>query len=96
MSGLTLTELQYSNDRKGPWRLYVYNPNGYHNGGQYFSRRLRYPDEEITVSAAKELCDRAELEDREVRVTDGGDMLVYHSKGGKVLYGHSFWGDIAK
>lgn len=32
----TLTELQYSTDRKGPWALYIYNPRGYHNGAVWF------------------------------------------------------------
>ena len=34
MSVHTLTQLQYSEDKQGPWKLYVYNANSsYHSGG---------------------------------------------------------------
>jgi hypothetical protein len=92
----SLTELQYSTDRKGPWKLYVYGANGYHSGGQWFSKAVRYPDEEITVAQAKGSCDLAVASGYEVRVCDGGDLLVYHAKDGKVLYGETFWLEIAQ
>jgi hypothetical protein len=33
---------------------------------------------------------------REVRICDGGDMLVFHAKGNAVLYGATFWEDITR
>ena len=37
----------------------------------------------------------ATLEDREVRVLDGGDLLVFHTKDGEIIYGEDFWETIA-
>lgn len=90
----TLTELQYSEDRQGPWKLYVYEPNSeYHRGGVWFRKgKPEYPDEEIEFAIAKEKCDDAMRDGREVRICDGGDMLVFHAKGDTVLYGETFWG----
>lgn len=35
----TLTELQYSQDRKGPFALYVYEPNSEYHRGPHGSPR---------------------------------------------------------
>ena len=95
----TLTELLYSNERKGPFRLYLYGPDGYHSGAQWFSARPKYPDEEITAHEA--MCRALENSacGNEVRITDGGDYLVYHAKDRKVLYPDAeamktFWREI--
>jgi len=93
----TLTELQYSGDRKGPWKIYVYEPNGqYHKGGIWFRKGpSKYPDEELGFAAAKVECANAMRNGREVRICDGGDMLVFHAKGSDILYGDKFWEEIA-
>lgn len=90
------TELQYSTDREGPWALYVYYPNGYYSGRQWFGRAIKYPDEEITIAEAKARADAAIAAGNEVRVCDGGDMLTFHSKDGKTIYGEDFWEGIAQ
>jgi hypothetical protein len=63
-----LTELQYSDERTGPFKLYLYNRNGFHSGAQWF----------------------------QVRVTDGGDWLVFHANDEKILYpkAGNFWKEI--
>ncbi len=81
-----LTQLQHSSEIKGSLALYVYDANGYHRGAQYFRRVVQYPGEEITVAEAHGLADKAFSERREVRITDSGDLLVFHSKDGQVLY----------
>jgi hypothetical protein len=96
----TLTELQYSTDRKGPWQLYIYDQNSeYHRGGVYFMKKPRYPEEgEISVGDALGLVELAMDHKREIRIVDSGDMLVFHAKGGKVLYPNNpekFWEEIA-
>jgi hypothetical protein len=81
-----LTQLQYSKDLHGPFALYVYERNGYHTGKQWFAKVIRYADEEISVPLAKSRAMAAIAEGREVRICDGGDMLVYHSRNGVQLY----------
>lgn len=80
-----LTELQYSNDREGPFRLYIYAKNGYHSGGIWVRRVPKYPGE-ITTQRACTMAVSYCAEGAEVRITDGGDMLVYHAKDNQVLY----------
>ncbi len=94
----TLTQLQYSQDRQGPWRLYIYEPNSeYHRGGVWFMAVPRYPEDgEIPTARAQLICHEAFLAGREVRICDGGDMLVFHAKDKRVLYGEKFWEEIAK
>lgn len=42
----TLTQLQYSVDRKGPWKLYIFELNSeYHRGGVWFMEKPKYPEE---------------------------------------------------
>jgi hypothetical protein len=90
-----LTELQYSEDRQGPWKLYVYDHNSqFHRGGIWFREKPKYPDEEITTAEAKERVDKAIRTRREVRICDGGDMLVFHAKNGAVVYGEKFFSEI--
>jgi hypothetical protein len=88
-----LTELQYSTDRKGPFKIYVYEPNSeFHRGGVWFMDKPQYPEEgEITTAEAHNKAFVAVSQKREVRICDGGDMLVFHSKNGEILYGQDFW-----
>ena len=93
-------DLQYSDDRQGPFRLYIYRQDGYHTGGRWFRKVPKYtdpPDREIDYTTAMGMAFAAVARKQEVRVTDGGDMLVYHSKNGVVLYppqDRSFWQEI--
>lgn len=90
-----LTELQYSNDRKGPWRLYIYEADGvHHRGGASFGKET--DDEVISIVEAKVKALSAMGAGREVRVTDGGDNLVFHAKGPNILYPATgdFWKEI--
>lgn len=92
----TLTKLQYSTDRKGPFCLYIYYQNiDGHAGGTWFMAKPRYPEEgEITITVAKERFEKSMQHGREIRITDSGDMLVLHAKAGKILYGENFWKEI--
>ncbi len=93
----TITELQYAEIGEGPWKLYCYGPDGYHSGGKWFRKgKMKYPDEEITVSEAKRRSDENIAKRLEVRVCDGGDELVFRSDGGVVLYGEGFWEAVTK
>jgi hypothetical protein len=92
-----LTELQYSEDRNGPWVLYVFGADGLHSGGQWFEREpLKHPDEEISIGEAQARAEIAVEQKHEVRVCDGGDHLVFHSQDGRTLYGAGFWDAIGQ
>jgi hypothetical protein len=91
----SLTQLQYSTDRRGPFKLYVYRPDGFHEGGVWFRPAPKYPDEEITVLEAEKRTLKAIAEGREVRICDGGDMLVFHAKGGKILHRENFFQEVS-
>lgn len=79
---------------KGPWRLYIYREDGYHEGGQWFRLgKIKYPNEEITFSRAKQHAEVAVGRGREVRICNGGDELVFHSLRGKVIFGATFWNE---
>jgi len=96
----TLTELQYAEIGEGPWKMYVYNNDGFHSGGMWFRKgKAKYPDEEITLQDAKVWADSAIRNKREVKVCDGGDNLVFHSQNGVTLYpddGMDFWKEVTK
>ena len=88
----TLTELQYAKTGEGPWKLYIYGRDGYHSGGRWFrSGPMKYPEEEIPGAEALRRCMEAQKKAQEVKVCDGGDMLVFHAIGKHVLYGSDFW-----
>ncbi len=93
-----LTELQYRDERQGPLKLYIFEEDGYHHGGQWFSKNVRYPDEEIPIERAKVEATVAMLAGREVRVTNSGDFLVFHAKGEEVIWpkegAEAFWRSI--
>ena len=81
----------------GPWRLYVYDTTGHYAKAPWFRRgRMQYPDEEITLRAAEALANRAVKSRLEVRVTDGGDNLVFHAVDGVVVYGTDFWAEVGR
>jgi hypothetical protein len=77
-----------------PLKLYIYGPDGYHSGGVWFRPVPKYPDEEISTDMAKILVTNAIANHQEVRICDGGDFLVFHAKGGEILFpesGDEFW-----
>jgi hypothetical protein len=92
----TLTQLQYSEDRRGPWRMYIYDLNGeYHRGGTWFQEKPQYQDEgELNILLAYAATKSAFDSGREIRICDGGDMLVFHAKSNRILFGDKFWEDI--
>ena len=93
----TLTELQYAEIGDGPWKLYIYGADEFHGGGKWFRKgKPKYPDEEITLTEAKKRSDANIAQRLEVKVCDGGDMLVFHSQCGVVLYGDGFWEAVTK
>jgi hypothetical protein len=95
MATYKLTQLQYSNDRKGPFQLYIYAINGRgYEVKTFFAREIEYPDEEIGIPAAKDLAYEAMAKGKEIRVTDGGDRLVFHAVAGKTIYGDGFFEEI--
>lgn len=92
-----LSELQYADQPgDGPWRLYIYGADGFHSGVKWFRMGPpKYPEEEIPLHEAATLAGVAIAHGLEVRMTDGGDMLVFHSKDGKIVHGQAFWSWIA-
>jgi len=50
----------------------------------------------LTLEQAKERTEKAIGDKREVRICDGGDELVFHSRDGKILYGEGFWEAVGK
>lgn len=88
----TLTQLQHAETGEGPWRLYIYGKDGRHSGGSWFRKgEIKYPGEEISFDEARDREHYATKAGLEVRITDGGDMLVFHSQNKKVVYGENFW-----
>jgi hypothetical protein len=87
-----LTELVYTDiDPAGPWALYIFGDDGLHSGRQYFAKVVQYPDEEITIAEAKAKAAATVASKHEVRICDMGDMVVFHSKDGRTIYGGDFW-----
>lgn len=92
MEVVRITDLTYAEPGKGPWRLYVYGEDDFHTGGKWFrSGKMRHPEEEITKEEAYQNSVAAITLEREVRVCDGGDHLVFHAQHGEVIYGENFW-----
>ncbi len=94
-----LTEIQFAEPTPGEaFKLYLYGKDGFHSGAIWFTNgRIRYPDEEIAASDAKRLAERNIAEGREVRITNGGDLLVFHSRNGQQLYpaqAEKFWSKV--
>lgn len=95
MATFILDQLQYADDRKGPFRLYIFDKDGMHNGSRWFRKFPKY-SEEITIPAAQVITEEAVTLRKEVRITDSGDMLVYHAIDGKVVYPAQgdFWQEV--
>ncbi len=77
--------------------LYIFRPDGYHHGKQWFAKTIRYPEEEILSSKARERVDAAIAAGLEVRICNGGDLLVFHAVNGKIEYPTDvtkFWLDV--
>lgn len=94
---MILTELQYSTDRKGPFKLYIYEPNSqFHRGGVWFEKKPHYREEgEIATEDARKRTFEAMADKREVRICDVGDNLVFHFLPAKgVVYGETFWAEV--
>ena len=88
----TITELQYAEIGEGPWKLYIYGTKDLYGVTKWFRKgEIKYPDEEISLREAKRRSDENIANLREVRICDGGDMLVFHSVNGAVVYGDGFW-----
>ena len=94
----TLTELQYSVP-SWPLRLFIFHEDGYHRGGIWFEPKPRYPEEgELSTEQALPLILAAIEQGREVRIANGGDLLVFHSVDGVTLFPESwsvFWAAVA-
>ncbi len=83
---VTLTQLQYAEPEKDArYRLYIYGQDGRHSGRQRFCNKPVH-DEEITTEEARKRVKQAIAEKKEVRITDDGDMLVFHAAYGAILY----------
>ena len=79
---------------KGPWRLYIFNEQGFHHGGHWFRNgRVKYPNEEISFARARQFTEVAIGKGFEVRICDGMDNLVFRSERGKVTFGSTFWNE---
>jgi hypothetical protein len=92
-----LSELQHSEDREGPFKIYIYDVAGghMHQGGTWFRKgRPHYPDEEITLMEAHSRCDQAMQAGYEVRICDGGDNLVFHFDRKQIVHGQKFWEEV--
>jgi hypothetical protein len=81
-----LTEPMHAKWSEGPLKLYVFDFTGFHNGGKWVVDTVRYPGEELTTAAAKQLINKAMQDKREIRICDGGDMLVFHAVDGEIVY----------
>lgn len=86
-----LTKLIHDDDLRAPLRLYIYDAQGYHTGGLWFRKKIRYPGEEITNLDARQRAERAIANRMEVRITNGLDNLVFHSRQGVILYPDGGW-----
>jgi hypothetical protein len=96
---VTFSELQYAQPNgKGPYCLYIYGRDGYHSGGVWFRKQVQHPSQGIAFDDARTRCEMAIAKKLEVRITDSGDNLIFHSVGGKVLYPDStdFWKEAAR
>jgi hypothetical protein len=101
MSEFEFTELQYAKPVKGePKKLYLYNAEGFHTRPVWFtSGPLDFLEPEVPLPIAWAAISRHMEQGLEVRVTDGGDMLLFHAKGGEILYPpdvelEEFWGTL--
>lgn len=88
-----LTQLQYEMkpDFEGAFRLYIYGQDGKHGGGMWFHLTGEKPDDNITSKQAGYLVKQAMAAKMEIRIVNGGDILVYHAKSGTTEFGTTFY-----
>jgi hypothetical protein len=94
-----LTEILFADPVKGEdFKLYLYGKDGFHGGPIWFtSGRIRYPDEQIAAGVAQLLVEKHVRDGLEVRITNGGDFLVFHSQRGQMLFptnADQFWSKV--
>lgn len=94
-----LSEILFADPIRGEdFKLYLYDNDGFHSGAIWFtSGRIRYPDEQIPAEMARGLAEKHMMGGLEVRITNGGDLLVFHSMRGQMLYptnAESFWSKV--
>jgi hypothetical protein len=82
---LTLTEFVYAPPSE-PMALYVFEPNGCHRGPQWFRKKPKYSEDNLSTEQAKALTKTAMERHLEIRITDSRDQLVFHSRDGRILY----------
>lgn len=88
---LTL-DLEHGTDLRGPLFLYIFHRDGKHAGAMRFDARSG-------KDSARMQAERHVALNREVRITNCGDFLVFHAKDGKVLFppdAEAFWRDAGK
>lgn len=82
----------------GPWGLYIFNEDGYHPDALWFTNKVGSDHwragEPVPAGGAKNLYDVALADGREIRITDGGDLLVHHVVAGEILHGAEFWSEV--
>jgi hypothetical protein len=91
-----LTELMFAEPIKGDdYKLYIYGSDDLHGAAIWFtSGVIRYPDEQISAADARKLAEKNMRDGLEVRITNGGDFLVFHSQRGQMIYptnAEAFW-----
>lgn len=96
---LTLTGFQYAEPVKGmTCKLYNYDSDGHLVDRINFKDQYQMDDVGVwTAKAAQVYVDAYIKMGNEIRVTDCGDMLIFHAKDGKVIYpesGVDFWSAI--
>ena len=99
VSNFHLTQVIQSKPVAGDhFRLYSYDREGFHSGGQWFtSGKIKYPDEQITAEAARALTEATMQAGYEVRITDSSDFLVFHALNGEQVYPSKtvdFWSQV--
>jgi hypothetical protein len=76
---------------EGPWKIYIYRPDGFHTGGKWFRQgKMKYPAEEITTEDARQRAIKAMIDHCEVRICNGDDRLVFHSENGTMIQPATF------
>jgi hypothetical protein len=79
---VTLSDLQYHTGDAPlfPARLYLFGADGRHSGGKWLRTEADLREAlDTTVRAAL-------IAKREVRITDPGDMLVFHAVDGEIVF----------
>ena len=89
---ITLTTIHYSEEVDPPLRLYVYEPDGRHRGGNWF--RPRPQADELSVDEAERRAAEGFTQGRTVQITNGNDHLVFDASDGRLRFPASwtdFW-----